>query len=89
LKKIKWRKIEDEIIEVGHNKRKGLKLKVVTDENRFNCGLCYLNGNPNYCREWAIINKKYNLCLMIDPSGFTRFQRLDEDRTNRNRQNKN
>jgi len=71
---VKWRTIKEGIIEVAHNKRKGRRLKVVTDKSRFNCGLCC------YCREWAIINKKYNLCLMIDPSGFTCFQRLDEGR---------
>jgi hypothetical protein len=79
MKKFRWRTVEEGIIEVAHNKRKGRRLKVVTDKSRFNCGLCCLNGNPNYCREWAIINKKYNLCLMIDPSGFTYFQRLDEN----------
>jgi hypothetical protein len=67
------------VIVVGHNKRKGLRLRVVKNlDDTFNCEYCVLKKTECY----RIILKD-NPCRKIDPSGHSFFLKYYEGRTKR------
>jgi hypothetical protein len=78
---VKWRTIEEGIIEVVHNKRKGIKLRVIeTPTNFIPCSSCILySENSKICSKWLIVNNNHNFCLKINPHGHIYFQKIDED----------
>lgn len=67
--KHKWRGLENGIIEVRHNKRRGVKLIARTSINNIvvNCPRCCLKCRPQI---------ESSLCFKVDPSGYTFFQKV-------------
>lgn len=56
---VSWKKIEEKVVEIHRNKRKGIKLRIVECENRRLCYKCALNHPENN------LCKKFDICYWI------------------------
>jgi len=68
---MKWRRIGEDVVEIVHNKRRGLKLKLTIGYSIYPCHYCCLIQNKNICG-----GKEGTLCGKVNPSGYRYFLKI-------------
>lgn len=66
---VSWKKIEEKVVEIKRNKRKGIKLKMIECEYRHPCYKCALNHPKNS------LCKKFDICYWISSRKYIYFRK--------------